>query len=142
MFQKIFSKTNLFPSFVFFGVVVFDQVSKSLASIFFTIRVNTGIAFGIFSGTDSISVFILSTASLSLAIAIFYFANKTDARFSQIASVALLAAVFSNTIDRILFGGVRDYLPIPLTNVHNNLADYVVVLALCSLLAVQLRHAD
>ncbi len=142
MSQKIFSKTNLFPSFVFFGVVVFDQASKSLASIFFTVRVNTGIAFGIFSGIDSASLLILSTVSLSLSIAIFYYANKTGARLSQIVSVALLAAVFSNTIDRILFGGVRDYLPIPLTNIHNNLADYVVVLALCILLAVQLCHAD
>lgn len=40
------------------------------------------------------------------------------------------AASLSNIWDRVVFGGVRDFLTVPILGVKNNVADWCIVLSL------------
>lgn len=40
-----------------------------------------------------------------------------------------IGGAVSNIIDRIYFGGVRDWFPIPFVGLRNNLADWAIFLA-------------
>jgi len=53
----------------------------------------------------------------------------------------ILAGGLSNLIDRIVWGGVRDWLPIPLTPLHNNLADWLIVISCIGLVWLMIMQS-
>lgn len=110
------------------GVVVLDQVSKWLVSVWRPeqIQLNQYLAFSqdfLGLGPD---FWLCSTGILLFVLLLM------TLRLSQLATLSmalLLGGGLSNWLDRWWFGGVRDWLVIPATALKNNLADYVLVAA-------------
>lgn len=112
-------RTTVF--FWFFGIVLLDQGTKYLSP---TYTLNPGISFGLFQ--SGILTALLGVILLGIAV-------KFGRQFLQVSEVAtgiFFGASLSNILDRILFGGVRDFLPVPLLSVQNNLADWAIILSL------------
>ncbi len=89
---------------------------------------NTGISFGLFSSSFLTLIILL----IIVGIAVLY--GRTLVKNAPVISGVFFAGSLSNVADRVLYGGVRDFLPIPFTGVHNNLADWGIVLSLGILL--------
>lgn len=76
---------------------------------------NRGISFGL--GIPGVEIVVLI---VWLGLIYFFYREK---------SAALLLVIIGggwNLAERLLAGGVRDYWRIPLTNVYNNLADWLI----------------
>ena len=82
---------------------------------------NKGVSFGIFSN--------ISYAFLLLFLGLLFFIFK-KIQASPHWVTFFLAASLSNVLDRVVFGGVRDFLPVPFLGVKNNIADWCIVLSL------------
>lgn len=113
--------------FIFFLVIILDQLSKIIADFFGLVSLNYGFALGIFSSSSSIT-FLNFLFLIFFCFFAFYY--KMDAK----ALTVILASGSSNLIDRILFSGVRDWIFIPLFNIKNNLADWLIFLVIIFLL--------
>ena len=132
----MFKNRNLFlcnvTAVIFLGV---DQVSKLLAqSGGVHVEINRGISFGLLNGFSLI--FALSIFLLVLAIAGYH----SIGRHFPIGWGVLIGSAASNLVDRVVFGGVRDWLSVPFLNLNNNLADWGITLSLIWI-SVQLWHA-
>ncbi|PIY80235.1 MAG: hypothetical protein COY80_04025 [Candidatus Pacebacteria bacterium CG_4_10_14_0_8_um_filter_42_14] len=102
-----------------------DQISKYFSS---TAQVNTGVAFG-FLANSFFSVKLASLFFCAFAIFIVWqFWSKWQK--NPIALGMFTGGVFGNLLDRLVYGGVRDWLALPFTNLTNNLADWFIFLGL------------
>lgn len=105
----------------FFSLIALDQVTKHLA---IDVVVNTGISLGLFSSS------FLTVILIGILILIASRWGRELYLQSPIATGIFFGGAVSNILDRLLYGGVRDFLPVPILNVHNNIADWAIVLAL------------
>ncbi|MFZ1721623.1 MAG: signal peptidase II [Microgenomates group bacterium] len=113
------------------GIFAIDQATKYLASSSGNkVFLNSGISFG---AGDTVSPEIVLALTVFVAIGIFI-VGKDLWRKNPLVSGIFWGAVLSNIFDRIFFGGVRDWLPIPILSVHNNLADIAIISSLSILL--------
>lgn len=108
----------------FLVTLVLDQGSKLWAAFHASLVINTGISFGLFSGP------LVTIALLIGFVALFEYSCPRWHQPYPIASGLLLGGALSNIVDRIVVGGVRDWLIIPYTGLSNNLADYAIIIAL------------
>lgn len=100
-----------------FFLIAADQLSKYLAIKFGYASYNMGLSFGIGSG---IWIYLLLLVGLFLVIFLFK-KFVLPVWFKDL----FLAGMVSNLIDRFAHGGkVVDWLPIPLIDYKNNLADW------------------
>lgn len=119
------------------GVVVLillDQSSKIWASQVSLVSLNQGMAFGINLPPNML---ILLTMLLLFGVSWGWWQMVKQRCNGQILTKnqslqligysVILAGGISNLIDRMIFGGVKDWLPIPLTPLNNNLADWMIV---------------
>lgn len=101
-----------------------DQGSKYLAGYFgLPIIFNAGISFGFCDEMGSyvaILLVVLLTALLTRGL-LDYWQNHL------IIAGIFFGAVFSNLLDRILYGAVLDWLALPILNLRNNLADIAMI---------------
>lgn len=118
------------------AVIVADQVTKFLAGSWGWVSLNGGISFGLLENVPS---YVLS---LSLLIMIFvsWVVYRRAWQKEPLAAGFFLGGAVSNLIDRILWSGVRDWLPLPGTNLHNNLADYAILIGLALLIVHTFVH--
>lgn len=108
----------LFP---FFGILLLDQGTKYLSH---EIVLNTGISFGLFPS---------GLLTVALVVVLIGIALKFGRQFMTVSTLAtglFFGASCSNILDRVLYGGVRDFLPVPFFDIRNNLADWVIILTL------------
>ena len=98
-------------------LVVLDQISKR----FLTTVTNTGAAFGILKGFN-IPLLIVSLIALIVAI-YFYFKDKSI----KWPLTFLIAGIIGNSIDRIFFGHVRDFINLQIWPVFNFADTYNVI---------------
>jgi signal peptidase II len=104
------------------AVVGVDQLTKLWAAQHGWSSLNPGISFGWLSQVSgSWLTVILVLVGLGMTRLVWRMS-----RSPQVARGLLLGGVISNLIDRILLGGVRDWLPVPILGVRNNLADYAI----------------
>ncbi len=108
-------------------LLILDQTSKWLADQNgFDTTINRGISFGIGTALPEIfTLFLVMAVTIGILV---YFRDVWQKNL--IISGIFWGAVASNILDRIIFGGVRDWLPMPLVGVRNNLADIVIVTTL------------
>lgn len=100
-------------------VVLLDQTTKFYAeTLGFQTTINPGVSFGFFP-VHRIFLFAFVICVLG------YMWEKMSTLFFSL----VLGGTVSNIIDRIIFGGVRDWLPIPFFNLKNNIADWIIFLA-------------
>ncbi|MCB9813614.1 MAG: signal peptidase II [Pseudomonadales bacterium] len=113
--------------YFFFSLIIIDQTSKFFAKFLgFPVALNFGISLNLLSFLPT------SMMTLFLVFAIFfifYFFKKDWVKNLLVASLFFAGAI-SNIIDRIIFGGVRDWLKMPFFNIHNNLADWFIFIGL------------
>lgn len=107
-------------------VLIIDQSSKWWAMKEGRAVLNSGVSFGFF---DSSSILLPILLTFVMWIALGWMFRK-EWRHMEYALVAVYAGSFSNVIDRIRVGGVIDFLPVPLLQVSNNVADWVIVMGL------------
>tara|TARA_Y100000034_G_C6794475_1_gene355978 strand:+ start:457 stop:810 length:354 start_codon:yes stop_codon:yes gene_type:complete len=94
-------------------VVILDQITKFI----FSGNINTGAAFSLFQGYNSILIII----SILVILAILYYRKN-----HPIALGLLLGGTLSNLIDRIIYGGVLDFIYLIYWN--TNIADLANIL--------------
>lgn len=111
------------------GVMVVDQLSKSLAaSNGAGLLLNTGISFGWF--TESVTVPLLFAVLIGIIIGLsFHYWPRFPLAFGL-----FFGGVMSNVLDRMIHGGVRDWLPVPFFELYNNFADWAIVIGIIILI--------
>ena len=115
---------------VFVAVVALDQLSKYFFSRF--VSLNYGVAFGI-------SLFgFLNWLGLALVLGVMFgLFLDLIARYPVGLGLFYSGAV-SNLVDRLVFGGVRDFLPLPF-GLTNNLADWAIGMGLVCVVILKVR---
>jgi len=102
-----------------------DQLSKYFSSL---AQVNTGVAFGLLAD----SFFSVKLASLFFFAVTIFIVWQFWSNWQKIP-VALgmfMGGVFGNLLDRLVYGGVRDWLTLRFINLTNNLADWFIFISL------------
>lgn len=108
------------------GTIVIDQVTKFLAAAWGTVGLNGGISFGLLAPLPSWFL----TISLMVLFGLVWWQTRDEWAAHPWAAGLFAGGAISNLIDRLLLGGVRDWLPIPWLAMHNNVADYAIVIGL------------
>lgn len=124
---------------IFFLSLLLDQLSKYWAQGMGWVVINSGISFALFSQIK-ISNFLLFTASILLVVILLILVKKFPE--SSFLSTIFMASAFSNLLDRIVFSGVRDWLPVPILGLKNNLADWLMFLVVIFYLLKNIKHAN
>lgn len=108
-----------------------DRVTKYAASCLgWEISGNSGISFGLLRGAPSASVCVAAAAAvLFLVFLIFAYADKEPPIFAAGLGAAAGGAL-GNAADRVFYGHVVDWLPVPcpfFTVLWMNLADFLLI---------------
>lgn len=117
----------------FFGVLLLDQLSKYWAARAEMVVLNTGISFGFLDGSLAIWVLLLVLAAVG---SVYIVKAGLYQRFPILYGMIAGGAV-SNVLDRLVLGGVQDWLPVPGFALRNNIADWVIVGGLCLTLVLE-----
>jgi lipoprotein signal peptidase len=88
------------------------------------VTVNTGASFGTPFGLSAAFIPFMIIIVLAGLVAFLY------RSISPLSLGLLVGAALSNVADRFWFGGVRDWLTVPLFGLRNNLADWILCLAI------------
>lgn len=96
----------------FIGVFLLHSFFVTMSSV---VVKNSGISFGI-----KINLFFNLLFFLVFFLPSFYSKNK--------GLLFILLGGVSNLVDRLLFGYVRDYWPLPMLNIYNNLNDWLITI--------------
>ncbi len=134
-------RNTVFSAFLL--ALVADQVTKHVASLRGIVEINPGISFGFFSG------FWLTLALIAFFFSFYQWSCHTWQRSYPLLMGLLLGGALSNIVDRLVLGGVRDFLPLPFlqflslpfADIKNNLADWFIVVSLLLIfLGETVRH--
>jgi len=99
-----------------------DQFFKYMARVQGLVTLNKGFSFSLFSLSGQWLLIVGTMAGLLLLSYLFREYWLRQWWWHGI----LTGAVLSNMLDRVIWGGVQDFLPIPFTGIHNNIADWVI----------------
>ena len=110
--------------------LVYGTVAKSIIGNFlwFESTLNTGVAFSMFEG-KSILFFVI--AMIASAVMIYFICSKKFLRqiSDKISLGLILGGTISNAIDRLVFGGVRDFIYLKFMNFAIfNIADMAITI--------------
>lgn len=124
--------------------IAVDQFSKNLADSIFTIVKNQGLLFNTLEDLP-MKVKVISLATASGILFFFYltllYLLNLKLKIPRLAMSLLMGGIMSNTLDKIVFGYTKDF--IPLGPFAFNLADVMTMGATVFLLAFLLRfHED
>lgn len=126
------NKQKLFPWVIVLGALSIDQLTKFWAFNQHVVSINTGIAFGALDASP--------WAGWLVPVVFVGIAGWWLRQFIVVQPVAVglfVGAALSNLLDRWRIGGVVDWLPVPIVGLHNNLADWMIVLSLLWILKYQ-----
>ncbi len=112
------------------GATLIDQGSKLIYAVSSRTSLNSGISFGWLDQLPQVVLVVLLIGVFSCLV--FFLAKNQE--LSAVAAGLITGGGLSNVIDRLAFGGVRDWLPIPLTSLQNNLADYAIAMGVAWIL--------
>jgi len=115
-------------------LVLVDQVSKIWAgSLGWETRLNTGGAFGILGGKSWLQTITYWLLIAVLAIGLFRRKSIKSVSFRN-GFLLLLSGGIGNTLDRILYGGVRDFIHLPFWPSFN-VADVYITMGIVLILS-------
>lgn len=123
-------------SVVWLLLVLLDQLSKLWASAQGFVVMNRGVSFAWLSAVSSEWLLI---GLMLFGLGAIWSLRQQLVR-QPLAAGLVIAGITSNLFDRMWFGGVRDWLPIPLFDLRNNLADYALISGLIWLAAGELKR--
>ena len=110
---------------VIFLCVLIDYIARRLAAGVLKISRNAGAAFGIMSGSPELALW-LSGAALLIILGVIYFADMKP--FTRFGLSLMAGGALSNLLERIFFGYVVDWIPVPFFDLRYNLADVEISL--------------
>lgn len=119
------------------AIIALDQLTKFLVYgtaarsvignlLWFQSTLNTGVAFSMFEGKSWLFFLIAILASACL---IYFICSKKwlSGKLERISLGLILGGTISNAIDRIIFGGVRDFIYLKFINFAIfNIADFAI----------------
>lgn len=120
--------------YIILFLIIF-MVSQLISYFFFDHNpvLNKRIIFGLF-GSNLPSIFI---TTITISIILYYF-SKIKATY-QIGVIIMISGAFSNLVDRLVHGGVRDYIKVPFLP-EFNIADIFIVFGIILSLIVFLSE--
>lgn len=121
---------------IFLSILIIDQVTKLWAHTVGKSVLNTGISLGWF---EQVPGSMMTLTILLVAIGVAWWGRKVWLRH-QIITAIFWGGVVSNILDRILLGGVTDWLAVPLIPFKNNLADVAIGLGIILLLGSMIEE--
>ncbi len=145
------------------ALIIIDQYTKFMVTLHiplnYSIKVidnffqlthirNSGVAFGLFAGSDSetkVIFFIAFSTIAILAILVFFHHTRDDKKMAQAGLILLFSGAIGNLIDRILYQEVIDFLDFYYKNFHwpaFNVADSCITIGVALVLADQFIHGD
>ena len=127
-------RLGTFPQVIFLIVLVSDQLTKWWAHHHGWVSWNQGISFG-WGEQWPLGITISGLVLLYGGLPLFL----TSTRAHSVGSSMLLAGALSNLIDRVVWGAVRDWLPIPFTSLTNNLADWMIAIGVSMVVVALVR---
>lgn len=111
------------------GVMILDQGSKYLVTLrTTTLLINQGISFGWLRSGEDLPFVLAVVVGLIIGLT-FHFWPRYPLAFGL-----FFGGVLANLFDRMRYGGVHDWLPIPGMGLYNNLADWAIAIAVIILL--------
>lgn len=99
---------------IIFLVIFLDQCTK----FFFDGQINQGVSFSLFV----IHPFILICLQIALLVMVWRMM-----RSYHVCVGLIVGGGISNVIDRLLFGGVKDWIALPMLHLQNNFADWAII---------------
>jgi len=91
-----------------FLIVVLDQLTKYIFKNNFTYTTNTGSLFGLFPGASTLLVWF---SLLVIGVFLFYYEKiQTSPLIAKIGSALIVGGAIGNTIDRIIYKAVIDFI--------------------------------
>lgn len=127
-------RVTVFSAFLF--ALILDQITKHIASFQGLVVINSGVSFGLFSG------FLLTLVLIAVFVVFYQWSCPRWQKPYPILTGLFLGGAMSNIVDRLVLGGVRDFLPVPFIAISNNLADYFIVGALTVILFREISDAS
>lgn len=119
------------------SVIALDQGSKWLAQFLgLQITYNTGVAFGAFAALDQ-GVLLVSILVIG---GVTWWVLKQSDQLTLLLGGIFVGAGLSNVLDRLWYEGVRDWMYVPILNVHNNLADWLLSLVVVVVILQEIRQ--
>lgn len=118
------------------AVVTVDQLSKAVAAQYGVVTLNTGVSFGLLGSNDQLVATAIFVGFAVLGI----LALQLYCKKYPLAIGLFLGGAVANLIDRFLFNGVRDWLPVVILPVKNNLADWAIFAAVVLLFISEWRR--
>jgi lipoprotein signal peptidase len=115
----------------FFVLIGVDQLSKQIADNNSLTVMNYGGIFGILPGRE----WILALCTILVFIA--YQWVKSNQLIVQWCLVFLMAGGLANIMDRVLLGGVRDFIYYPWFSVYGNIADIYLLMGAVGMMFVE-----
>lgn len=110
----------------FMCVLILDQSSKFFVAKFTRLAINSGVSFGMMAKIDG-NIMLLF---IIILLALFGYFLRSLWQKHPLAAGVLFGGAISNVMDRVLFGGVRDWFPLPFVHLNNNLADWSICFAI------------
>jgi lipoprotein signal peptidase len=112
-----------YPGIILLSGIIFDQAAKLVFAS--DGQLNRGIAFSL---AESNSPWLaLGLIIFSAGAFLFSWPKAKSDRVFRLAHALFFAGAFSNLIDRLVYGGVRDIWTVPLLGLRNNPADWLIV---------------
>lgn len=111
-------------------ILIYGSASKSIIGSFlwFESTLNTGVAFSMFEGKSILFFLIAMVASV---VMIYFICSKKwlKVNLEKISLGLILGGTISNAIDRLIFGGVRDFIYLKFINFAIfNVADMAITI--------------
>lgn len=126
---------NFFKTVSFIGfILISDQLTKYFARVYKLSSLNLGGVFGILDSKAWIPL----TSFLLTFILFYYFKKKPDG-IEKIGWIIIFFSGLSNLADRLIFGGVVDWIYYPVINVVGNLADIYLGIGLVVLIWSEIK---
>lgn len=133
------ARKRLLVALVFSLVFVSDWVSKYWARQVGLAVLNQGGVWGLMPGLGWVFV----STVVMLAVSAYLWWNRYKLSIGEVVGiVVILAAGLGNLLDRILFGGVWDFIYYPILKVVGNVADIWLVVGVLILLRVKYLHGN
>ena len=110
--------------------LIYGTVAKSVIGnlLWFQSTLNTGVAFSMFEG-KSILFFVIAMIASILMIYLITSKRFLKTKFEKISLGLILGGTISNAIDRLIFGGVRDFIYLKFINFAIfNVADMAITI--------------
>jgi lipoprotein signal peptidase len=109
------------------GLMFFDLALKQWVPESHTV-INQGVFFGLLPSTIWVYIMVMV---LILVLMVWY---RSTNRKESVALTLIWAGGAANLLDRIITGGVRDFIFYPLLNVYGNAADIYLVLGMLGMI--------